>query len=632
MYGEVVAEQRHAVLKQDVSALVAAHSLGSYTYAVDPGRDRTRVSARKQYDNSNSQYGLLGVWAGAEAGIEVPNAYWMAVENHWIETQLRDGQWGYAGEGEGRISMTAAGVASLFVTHDWLDAHKHARTVGREPFSPSLQRALDWFEQGHNAVNANSSYWGYTVYGIERVGLASGFKFFGQHDWYRHLAADVISRQGSDGSWGDTVDTSFALLFLARGRPPVLMNKVRFSGYWANRPRDSANLARFAGRALERELNWQVVPLRPPNEWTDWLDSPILYLASHKEPTLIEQDLENLRQFVAAGGLLFTHADGNSEEVNRWAAGLASSLFGRYPMTDLPADHPVYNLVFKIDGDRRPPFRAVSNGSRLLMLHSPTDVARAWQLRQTKERDDVFNLGVNLFLYAAGKRDLRNRLESTFVSDPGAPPLGAVPFARLQHSGNWDPEPAAWHRFARWFQRHTGTGLNVERVPLAALKPGRAPVAHLTDTGPHDFSDADVAAVKAYVEAGGVLLVDQVGGTGSFDRSVLQGLLARAFPGAAPKPMDAALHPMFRAAGPTSGMDDLTRPRLRQFEAAGKVNNAMPLSILAAGKGHVVFTPIDVTSGLLGSRTWGIAGLHPDYAPPFVKNLILWTLDGQAGQ
>jgi hypothetical protein len=77
-------------------------------------------------------------------------------------------------------------------------------------------------------------------------------------------------------------------------------------------------------------------------------------------------------------------------------------------------------------------------------------------------------------------------------------------------------------------------------------------------------------------------------------------------------------------------MDELTKPRLRQFEVQGKVNEAMPLSILAAGKGHVVFTPVDVTSGLLGSRTWGIAGLHPDYAPAFVKNLILWTLDGQA--
>jgi len=51
------------------------------------------------------------------------------------------------------------------------------------------------------------------------------------------------------------------LLFLARGRHPVMMNKLRFDGFWANRPRDVSNLARFGSKELERPLNWQVVPI-----------------------------------------------------------------------------------------------------------------------------------------------------------------------------------------------------------------------------------------------------------------------------------------------------------------------------------------------------------------------------------
>src|SRR5213079_974372 len=48
------------------------------------------------WDNSNSQFGLLGVWSGAECGIEVPQQYWQQVQKHWIDCQLDSGQWSYS--------------------------------------------------------------------------------------------------------------------------------------------------------------------------------------------------------------------------------------------------------------------------------------------------------------------------------------------------------------------------------------------------------------------------------------------------------------------------------------------------------------------------------------------------------
>src|SRR5438105_2031760 len=74
------------------------------------------------WDNSNSQYGLMGVWACAESGIEIPDWYWKDVEKHWTAWQLKDGQWAYKKtDRTGSLAMTAAGIASLFVTADWLD-------------------------------------------------------------------------------------------------------------------------------------------------------------------------------------------------------------------------------------------------------------------------------------------------------------------------------------------------------------------------------------------------------------------------------------------------------------------------------------------------------------------------------
>ena len=43
----------------------------------------------------------------------------------------------------------------------------------------------------------------------------------------------------------------------------------------------------------------------------------------------------------------------------------------------------------------------------------------------------------------------------------------------------------------------------------------------------------------------------------------------------------------------------------------------------AVGKGRVVFSAVDVCSGLLGTNTWGIVGYLPEYSEAVVKNLIL---------
>ena len=44
-------------------------------------------------------------------------------------------------------------------------------------------------------------------------------------------------------------------------------------------------LGAVAGRQLERPLNWQVVGLSV--EWQDWLDSPILSIASLSSPAAL---------------------------------------------------------------------------------------------------------------------------------------------------------------------------------------------------------------------------------------------------------------------------------------------------------------------------------------------------------
>jgi hypothetical protein len=618
-------EDRNA-MKEDAAWLVKNTDDGAYTYIaqnlIPP------IQGVVEWNNSTSQYGLLGVWSAAEVGFEVPQKYWQMVQRHWTSCQLPNGQWAYDGSEHrmsGTLSMTCGGLSSLFVAHDYLDTPALDSMVGREPLTPPLRAGLNWLDEGDHCLGYQSGpHRGYTAYGVERVGLASGFKYFGSHDWYREIASRMLRAQSDDGSWGEksVVETAFHLLFLSRARHPVLMNKLRFEGYWANRPRDVANLARFAGRQLERPLNWQVVPL--DHDYTDWMDSPILYLASHRAPHFSRRDEENLRNFVRAGGMVFAQSDADSIEFTRFIEDLSHRLFPLYEMQDVPANHPLYSVLYKVKPE--PPLRMVSNGSRILLLHSPTDLTKVWQARDAQHRPMPFELGTNLFVYAAGKRDLRNRLETTYIPPVAQPSVQTVPVARLRYAGNWDPEPGAWPRYQRWFQRQTGYALDVREVAMKDLTPQTAPLACLTVTARYSPTAEEVAAIKRYVTSGGVLLVDVTGGGRGFGEQLQSDLFRAAFPDT-PSRVIGTNHPLLSSGG--SGMEDLSRPRLRQYTVDQLGTHAGLPKEIAAGRGHVLFTSLDLISGLLGTNTWGILGYEPAYAQALLKNVIFWTLDGQ---
>lgn len=607
-------------LQQDVSYLLASHTNGAYTYSDDHlRRGGSRRVDSGNWDNSNSQYGLLGVWSAAEIGAEINTPYWQAVDRHWTECQNADGSWDYTvGRGSGRMSMTVAGIASLFVTHDYLEAPRFGTAVGREPFSPALRRGLDYLEHGDASINLTG---GYALYGLERVGLASGFKFFGDHDWYRELAAAIVRGQNVDGSWGGEVETAYHLLFLARGRHPILMNKLRFEGAWANRPRDVANLARFGSRELERALNWQVVPLA--RDYTDWLDSPVLYIASHTPlPRLGDTDIEKIRNYALSGGLIFTQADGGSAAFNQWVDAFASRLFPDYELQDLPFEHDVYTMLYK--PTQRPRLRGVSNGSRLLMVHSPTDVSQHWQLRKDKTQRPMFETGINLFLYAAGKGDLRNRLASPYIPPLGPPSGGTIKVARVRYPGNWDPEPLAWTRFARYVQRETDVAVDVTKVELAQLNPTTTPFAHWTGTASYTPTAAEIESLRKYVEGGGVLLVDSCGGAADFVESS-RAALAKAFPEHELKLLPRT-HPILTGGQP--GTEDLANPIVRPLVKSKYGGTSGRLDTLRAGTGRVIHSPLDLTTGLLGANTWGVYGFDPDYACKLLQNTLIWSATG----
>ena len=595
----------------DVNWLLRASRDGAYTYGMPKP-----PPAAFNWDNSNSQYGLYGVWAGAEAGLPISQTYWESVDRHWVSCQNADGSFSYSPGKPTTLSMTVAGIASLFVGHDYLASG--SSRAGIDPL-PAIKKALDYLEHGDRAVTFDLDdpiTGGYTLYGVARAGLASGYKYFGAHNWFEEMAPRVIATQKKDGSFnGRVIDTSFAILFLVRGRHPVIMNKLFADNQIATHPRDVSNLARFASRQLERTFNAQVISLM--REWSTWTDAPIIYLPGFTPPEISEETCDQLRSYIRAGGLLVTHSDSGSMSYSQFAAKLADRLFPEYAFADIPQDHPLYNALYK--SNFRPTLQGVSNGARLLMIHSPTDLAADWSIHDFTTVEPAYKFGLNLYVYAAGRSEYRNRLDNSYLPAPESPATWTVPVGRLRYAGPWDPEPYAWTRFSHVMQWSTGYAINPMPINLRDLTPNATPIAHLTGTEDHPFAVRELENLRKYVEAGGVLLIDDCGGGEGFRKSQTQ--LLTAFPGVTPTVLKPT-HPLLTASSACMEALPVARPR-----TTGTVLTHP--SIFAFGKGHVIFTPDDITCGLLDSGTIGITGYRTGYAIAFTKNLVLWTLEGQ---
>jgi hypothetical protein len=270
----------------------------------------------------------------------------------------------------------------------------------------------------------------------------------------------------------------------------------------------------------------------------------------------------------------------------------------------------------------RPKLRGVSNGSRLLMVHAPADLSNAWQMRASMSRKDAFDIGGNLYVYATGKEQFRNRLDSTAVPiPPEVAPKNAY-LARLKYAGNWDPEPGAWLRFAKRFQWVTETKLQVSTMELKDVDFDEFPVAHLCGIEAFTPSNDEQARIKKYVEEGGTLLIDTIGGSGKFTDSTTA-WLASLFGAEALQPLDPA-SPILKGGG--NGMTDVSKPILRLY-AIEKIGNAPGrLKSLTFGKGRVIVSSLDITSGLLGTCTWGILGYTPEYSEALAKNIVLLSV------
>lgn len=648
-------------------------------------------------DNSNAQFALLALFEAERVGVKINPQVWRSAVDYWSRTQRADGAWGYTIDDAPTGSMTCAGVSSLIIASGQLDAGRAsvrgdsieccgAETAGG--VGERIERGLQWLGQ-HFRVDANPSagslgtgavnraYQYYYLYGVERVGRLSGRRYLvGQrtvegrrvlqpHDWYREGAAELIARKDRiQRCWvgaglseaNPIVATAFALLFLSKGRRPIVLSQLRHGdpqspgsdGDWNSHPSGVPRLTRRVEQRWKRDLTWQTIDMRAASA-DDLAQSPVLFLSGRGALALSPDQREQLKRYVSQGGFLFVEAcqgygcDGAA--FDRSFRQLLDELFPDSKLRLLPPDHPVWFAEERVDPAHLRPLYGLDTCCRTSVVYCPEPLSCAWELypfeRETGYPASVnasieaaMRIGENVLAYATN-RELKDKLDrplAPLADLPRSPRRGALSIPKLSHGGGADEAVNAWPNFLTLFARQTQLPVEIPTQLLAASDERLAdhPIVFMHGRRAFQFSAGERTALAQYLRRGGFLFADAICASEPFNaafRAEMKAILPEATMERLP-----ASHPLF-----TSEFrgHDLTTVTLRDPEArdtgdpltARRVAIPPLLEVLKIeGRIAVVLSPYDISCALENHASLDCKGYIPADAAKLAVNVLLYAL------
>ncbi len=552
-----------------------AVSLQTMVFAAgDPDRDRLRLLANVEWledaqiksnermvwpgtwtysdnkiqagDNSNTQYALLGLNAASEVGIAVDDKVWLLSRQYFEKFQNRDGGWAYTPRHTPSTgSMTCAGISSLIITGskkyqglEYLEGET-IRDCGKGGFNPNLLQGLDWlashFQVGQNF--GHGQVWKYYyLYALERAGRLSGVRFFGPNDWYRLGAEELVHDQNPlSGFWrganqeSELVATSFALLFLAKGRAPVLINKLYHppGNDWNQDPDEIRNIVGIISRDWKSLLTWQVVN---PSTATvqDLLQAPILFFNGHRVPEFSDAAKEKIREYVNQGGFLLADACCGKSEFDRGFRRLMTEIFPEdgYQLRPLMPDHPVWRSRHLLSPEVYPLW-GIEHGCRTVVIYSPQDLSCYWNQSEHSPANPAviraIKVGQNVIDYATGREMPADKLVVREMHNlkRDSPRRGALRIAKLKHAGDWNIAPQAIPNLMDALRRPPFSfDVVITQKDLIPHDPNLIyyPLLYIHGRAAISFPKEDLEALQRHLEpGGGTLFADAACGSAAFD-------------------------------------------------------------------------------------------------------------------
>lgn len=558
-------------IEANAALLLEFRMADGWSYSRPGVRNTTGVA-----DNSNTQYALLALHEAIQRGVKVPPKVLVEIRDFFLKTQVKSGGWGYKGPNPvSTMTMTTAGLCNLLITGMDLSEGKaalrkdgSAEKCGQYKENDAVNKALEWIGDRHPASytdqdvittftsspNTSSPFYG--LYGLERAGRLSGQRYFGGHDWYETACRWLVKAQKADGTWNSdfanghdkpkAVATSFALLFLSKGRTPILISKLAYGAKdylgWNNKRNDMKHLVEYVSRALfelPMPLAWQTFDVRTIEANTETtrrklaaelLQSPIVFFNGHDYAPRDKEE-EILREYVNNGGVIFVENCCGKEREPRFhkdfVERFVKNVFPDADLKPLELEHPLWTASGKFASSPRDfPLMGVKQGCKTVLVYSPVPLAGYWEANAHNDNDRgqrAFELAANVVAYATGLEKPRPRgarVEVAADSPKEQPKRGYLQVGQLRYQGDWQPAPRAMYNLMQE-GRKAGLDVILKTQPISPTAPEVLDYRFLYLHGRGDFSEkkSDLEKLRFHLKNGGLLLADACCGDRTFDAS-----------------------------------------------------------------------------------------------------------------
>lgn len=190
----------------------------------------------------------------------------------------------------------------------------------------------------------------------------------------------------------------------------LALMKYNGGGDWYANPTALPNLAAFCNLQINTnfDINYATVEVGSP----ELFNHPFIHMTGHGNVVFSDQEAENLRMYLIAGG--FLHIDDNYG-MDPFVRPAMKKVFPELEFVELPFDHPIYNMTFSFnnglpkihehDGQVPKGFGLIYEGRLVCFYSYESDLGDGWEDPEVHNdaqsvRLEALKMGANIIQFA----------------------------------------------------------------------------------------------------------------------------------------------------------------------------------------------------------------------------------------